>query len=282
MPIFVKWTLIFTIYSFLGWVCESIYCSILGHKLVNRGFLNGPFCPVYGFGGILVVTILEPLKINVLLVFLAGVVSTSILEYLTGYLLEKLFHTKWWDYSDQRFQIHGRVCLTNSFYFGIMSVVATYLLHPIVVHLISLLPNITAVVLASSLLIWFVADTTLTVITILRLNGKVAELQQILDELRDRTETVRTEYLREVQEKLEDFLDNMDTSYRSRMQTLKARQEKLENESYLLQRRILDAFPQMASIRYNESLSRLKKSIRLPRALPHRKKDSAENSKQEK
>ena len=114
----------FVFYSFLGWVAETIYCSLLQGKFVYRGFLSGPVCPIYGFGAIFVITLLQPFKENILMLFLMGVVITSTLEYITSYLLEVIFHMKWWDYSKRKFNINGRVCAWNSSLFGILSVFA--------------------------------------------------------------------------------------------------------------------------------------------------------------
>lgn len=91
--------LLFFIYSFLGWVCETVYCSVGSRHFVNRGFLNGPLCPVYGFGALIVVFAMQPFSKNIVLTFLAGMILTSALEYITGWLLEMLFHLKLWDYS---------------------------------------------------------------------------------------------------------------------------------------------------------------------------------------
>ena len=124
--------LAFLTYSFLGWVCETVYCSIGQRKFVNRGFLNGPLCPVYGFGAMAVLFFLRPVRENLLVLYLSGVLVTSVIEYITGFLLEKLFATKWWDYSTYRFNIHGRVCLRNSLMFGVLSVIAARVIDPVV------------------------------------------------------------------------------------------------------------------------------------------------------
>ena len=109
---------IFFIYSFLGWCTEVSYAALVTGKFVNRGFLNGPVCPVYGFGVVIVLSILVPLKGNLLVLFIGSVVLTSLLEWLTGFLLEKIFHQRWWDYSDQPFNIGGYICLRFSIAWG--------------------------------------------------------------------------------------------------------------------------------------------------------------------
>ena len=155
--------LLFTIYSFVGWACETAYCSIPAKRFINRGFLNGPFCPVYGFGALLVIYPLEPLSDHIVLLFLCGMIITSLLEYLTAYILEVCFHTKWWDYSQKKFNIHGRVCLKNSLLFGVMSVLLVKLLHPWVQWLLKLLPDWLVPLVSFFLVGYFVTDSAVTV-----------------------------------------------------------------------------------------------------------------------
>lgn len=102
-----KTILFFFIYSCMGWICECIYCSIPARKFINRGFLTGPLCPVYGFGALLVIWMLTPVSGDVGMLFIFGLLVTSALEYITSLLLEKLFHMKWWDYSTKHCNIHG-------------------------------------------------------------------------------------------------------------------------------------------------------------------------------
>lgn len=104
---FMRIFLYLIIYSVTGWVYETILCSVLARKFVNRGFLTGPWCPIYGFGALLVIFPLQRLKDDLLPLFLSSMVLTMLLEYLTSYVMEKLFHTRWWDYSDKKFQLNG-------------------------------------------------------------------------------------------------------------------------------------------------------------------------------
>ena len=124
------------LYRVIGWVYESIYCSIQQRRLVNRGFLNGPLCPIYGAGAILVLFLFRSLQ-NPALSFIAGALATGVLEYVTSWLMEKLFHARWWDYEDWRFNLHGRVCLAGVAAFGAMSVILIKGIHPLVAVLTS-------------------------------------------------------------------------------------------------------------------------------------------------
>ena len=191
--------LLFLCYSFLGWACETVYCSIGKRKFVNRGFLNGPLCPVYGFGALAVLYFLRPVSDNIPLLFVSGMVLTSVIEYITGYLLEKLFATKWWDYSSRRFNIHGRVCLRNSLMFGALSVVAVRVIDPVIRGGIYALPATVCAVLSIVFGAMMVADLVVTVRTILDINSALKQLQQMVEQARLDTQ----EYLRQNQEELQ-------------------------------------------------------------------------------
>ncbi|HHU59503.1 TPA: putative ABC transporter permease [bacterium] len=137
MVIVLEWFLYFVIYSLIGYLFEVIYCSLRNKKLTNRGFLRSPFCPLYGFGAVFVLLLVNPFIDNVILVLILGIVITSTVEYIAGYIMDKVFNMKWWDYSSYKFNIHGRVCLLNSLMFGALVVLLVYFVHPFVAGLIS-------------------------------------------------------------------------------------------------------------------------------------------------
>ena len=104
----------FAIFSFMGWCLESIYKTIIEKKFINSGFLYGPFCPIYGFGAIIMMNTLGKLPQNPLVIFIAGTIFLTLWEYIVGVILEKIFHTKYWDYSHLKYNFQGRICLKNS------------------------------------------------------------------------------------------------------------------------------------------------------------------------
>ena len=130
----IKIILYFIIYSFLGWVLESVYKSIGQRKLVNSGFLHGPFCPIYGFGAVIMFLFLNKFTNNIVLLFIMGFFILSIWEYIVGFILEKTFNTKYWDYSNNKFNIQGRVCLKNSLFWGALGVIFTTYIHPYIIQ----------------------------------------------------------------------------------------------------------------------------------------------------
>ncbi len=258
MEHFFTLVLLFTSYSFLGWLSESIYCSFPAKRFINRGFLTGPVCPVYGFGGLLVITLLIPLHSNLLLLFAAAVVLTSSLEYGTGLALEKTFHTKYWDYSDKRFNLHGRVCLENSLMFGGMSVLAVEVIHPALAELLDrILPPARAAI-AVFLLCCFALDTALTVNAMHSLNGKLDELQTVLDDIRERARSATEEKREALQSSL---LEHLDESTKARLHLLNESKAKFESAFKPVQRRLIRAFPHMKSLHSNESLQRVRDFI---------------------
>ena len=113
----------FIIYSFLGWVMESTFRSVLEKKIINTGFLIGPLCPIYGIGACIMFLFLDKFYDNVLILFLVSIVSLTLWEYIVGVLLEKVFNTKYWDYSNQKFNFQGRICLFNSLCWGVLGVI---------------------------------------------------------------------------------------------------------------------------------------------------------------
>ena len=170
---------IFIIYAFIGWCTEVSYAALDRGIFVNRGFLNGPYCPIYGCGVVIVVAVLTPLKDNLLILFAGSLLLTSILEYITGFILEKVFHNKWWDYSNKPFNLHGYVCLKFSIYWGLACTFIMDVIHPIIYKGITMIPHILGVVLLSIVMAVFAVDCGVTVTTILKFNKRL----KVMDEM---------------------------------------------------------------------------------------------------
>ena len=122
--------LIFLIFSMIGYVVEMINCAIVEKRIANRGFFCGPYIPIYGIGSLLLIWVLSPIKDHIILVMLLSAIITTAIEYVTGYALEKIFHNKWWDYKDEKFNLHGRICLKNTILFGLGAPIILYILNP--------------------------------------------------------------------------------------------------------------------------------------------------------
>ena len=175
----------FFVYAFLGWCMEVSYAALHTGRFVNRGFLNGPVCPIYGFGVVLVLWALEPLAGNTLLLFLGSVVLTSLLEWLTGFVLEKLFHQRWWDYSDEPFNIGGYICLRFSIAWGLACLFVLKIIHPSVMWGIYAVPRTLGWVLLGGFSAAMAVDLAATVRTIARMNRQLSQLDELARRLRE-------------------------------------------------------------------------------------------------
>lgn len=181
----------FVTYSFAGWVMESIFRSISERKIINTGFLKGPFCPIYGIGAIIIYVFLSGFKENILLLFLAGFIVLSVWEYLVGILLEKIFHTKYWDYSSHKFNIQGRVCLTNSVYWGILGFVFIYYIHPFVVDKLQLIDDIYLEVIVYCTLILITIDAIITIVKMKNLSATLEKIEKLNAQIKEKLEEVK-------------------------------------------------------------------------------------------
>ena len=170
---------IFFIYAFLGWCTEVSYAALKTGRFVNRGFLNGAVCPVYGFGVVIVLWVLEPLRGNLLLLFLGSVALTSLLEWLTGFVLERLFHQRWWDYSQEPFNLGGYICLRFSIAWGLACLFVVKLLHPSVLWCIRTVPYPMGVGLLALFSAVMAVDLAATVRTIARMNRQLSQLDEL-------------------------------------------------------------------------------------------------------
>jgi len=190
MTVYPRLFLLFIIYSFFGWCSEVLYVGIfVEHKFVNRGFLHGPICPIYGFGGLIVMYGLRNWNGSWIGLFFASAFFCSVLEYLTSWILETLFQTKWWDYSDQKFNLNGRICLLNSFLFGIMGVLCTYYVQPLLVSLVMLLSDNTAEWTADAVLAALVTDFLITLRRLVAFSTTLGKFKEFTESLQERFST---------------------------------------------------------------------------------------------
>ena len=223
----------FFLYSIIGYFCEVAYCSIPMKRFVNRGFLQGPYLPIYGFGAMIVLLGFSGFKDIPILVFALAMVSTSILEYLTSFLLETLFHVKLWDYSKYFGNIRGRVCLLNSTLFGIMGIVVLYGIHPMVVDLVGLLPQVVLPPIAKVILVSLCVDTTSSIFRMAAFQNQLSEFKRKGKELEERIELIRAQGASA-------SLDALRAKFDAEKEELKLRLNKSS-------RHFLNAFPSLTS-----------------------------------
>lgn len=285
---------VFFIYAFLGWCTEVSYAATKTGKFVNRGFLNGPWCPIYGFGVVIVLAFLEPLKDNLFLLFLGSVVLTSALEWLTGFLLEKLFAQRWWDCSNEPFNLSGYICLRFSLAWGFACLFVVKLLHPTVLLFIRLIPHLVGLVLLGILMVVMAIDLAATVSAIAKLNRRLALIDELagrireasndfgedlaervldaaekgadwredLEELSDRLAQRREELSDDLDELKDDFqarLDARKAQNRQQLQEWKDSVQALMDKESFGQKRLLKAFPSLRSLQHRAAMERLRR-----------------------
>lgn len=177
--------LFFFIYSFIGWLWETIYCSLEARKFQYRGFLAGPYCPIYGCGVLVLLFFLTPLKDNIPVLFVVAMLVMTAIEYTVSYTLEKLFHTRWWDYSHEKFNIDGRVALKPSLFWATMSMLIVYVIHPPIQAAVITLVNATGPWVAVAVAGVMLADASFTIARLVGLYRLVRQLEAELERRRE-------------------------------------------------------------------------------------------------
>ena len=154
--------LLFISYAFLGW-CMEVTCKFIQYKkFINRGFLIGPYCPIYGWGALAITILLKRYMEEPLVLFVMSTLICSIIEYLTSYFMEKKYHARWWDYSNKKFNINGRICLETLIPFGILGVAIMYGTNPILFKLYNQIPQLVINILTVILFIGFIVDNIIS------------------------------------------------------------------------------------------------------------------------
>lgn len=172
------------IYAFLGWCLEVTYQAVEHGRFINRGFLGGPYCPIYGVGVIIVTLALYPLRETIILLYIGSVALTSSLELVTGYVLEKIFRQHWWDYSDERFNVKGYICLKFSLLWGVACLVTVRIIHPTIEKLVDLIPQTAGIVVMVLIYVGFVSDLVITIMGIMHIKRRLRVLEGISAEMR--------------------------------------------------------------------------------------------------
>ncbi len=275
----------FMIYSLAGWLIEEIYHAVNKGIIVNRGFLNGPLCPVYGFGALSIFAMSALLgqngrgeqieNIPLWILFIGGVILATLIELIAGFLLDKLFHARWWDYSDKPFNLNGYICLEFSLIWGLIISFAMRVIQPYIrLHSFqNKIPQRYGWLILAILYSTFLADIIVTVITINHLNKNLAELDRITKRLRRVSDgvtevigktTIQTALaMQEGKEKLQNQAgENMDRALEAKDRMEKQRDEmigKLMSGNLVGSGRLLRAFPRMKHRDFDEILTEIRK-----------------------
>lgn len=294
MKEFYEYIVFFLVFSFIGWVLECLYKSILQKKIVNSGFLYGPVCPIYGFGALFMYLSLINVSNNIIALFIFGLVVLSIYEYLVGWFLEVTFKVKYWDYSTYKFNINGRVCLKNSIFWGILGVIFMKLLVPVYNSLIYDIPQEFLKYMAYALSTILIIDTALTVYHLIKINIALRDWDKIKTELSEKIKSVEAknaniihQMLAENREKvitaekkiftllapnvdfdqtmkmLKENSEKIDKTRKEKINQIKEnlenliRKEELQRKLFLKKtRRLRNAFPTMTSVKLDKILNK--------------------------
>lgn len=181
----------FIIYSFLGWVMESTVRTISEKKLINTGFMHGPFCPIYGFGAIIIVLFLKKFENQLILLFITSFILLSLWEYIVGMLLEKIFKTKYWDYSDKKFNLKGRVCLANSLCWGVLGVLFIKYIHPCIINLLSFVDIIGKNIIIYILTVLFLIDMIISIVKTKNIQVTLQKVEKLNIQIKDKVQEIK-------------------------------------------------------------------------------------------
>lgn len=258
----------FFIYAFLGWIAEVCFHAITRGEFANRGFLNGPLCPIYGVGVTLILLILGKWAQKPWAVLLVGIALPTLLELIGGWAMEKFFHNKWWDYSDRKLNFKGYICLEFSILWGLAAVCVICVLHPGIKWLVDLIKDPFATVVVSLLLAAFVADLIVTVLQLLKLNKKLKELDEVTKAMRLGSNAIGKKVAGAamvVGEKVEGAKEKLSEAHEKAVDAIVAKMPK----------RLLGAFPTLQSRRNPDAVPLAKESAkRIKRRKKHAKDET--------
>ena len=247
----------FFVYGFLGWCTEVAYAAAKQGKFVNRGFLNGPICPVYGIGVGVVVQFLTPVENNLVLLYISSTILVTVIEGLTGFLLEKIFHNKWWDYSEQPLNIGGYVCVLFSLIWGVFCVLIVKVIHPLIDKVLTMIPFVLGIVVMVCLAAGLLADLYVTASGILKMNRRLEAMEKIAAELKELSDKVGENIYENVMEGME-FREEK----KARMEELKAKYEEMAENRTKVGERLVKAFPKMQVRQHKEIFEELRERIK--------------------
>ena len=235
----------FVIYSFLGWVLESTVRTICERKLINTGFLIGPFCPIYGFGTIIMILFLNRFKNNIILLFFISFFVLTLWEYVVGVFLEKLFKTKYWDYSDHKCNYKGRICLMNSIAWGVLGVLFIKYIHPGIIQLLKNM-NFTYIWIIAVIITFILfIDAIISVIKIKNIKSTLQKIEEINEQIREKLLEIKEKEKTAANDKIQGLV------YK-----LKEKRNRILRNLYKRTYRLKKAFPAIDTKEFSEILNR--------------------------
>ena len=235
----------FVIYSFLGWILESIVRTICERRIINTGFLIGPFCPIYGFGAIIMILFLDQFKNNIILLFFSSFIILSLWEYVVGVLLEKFFATKYWEYSDHKFNYKGRICLTNSIAWGILGVLFINYIHPTITQLLEHIDFIYVAIITSIIAVILLIDAIISIIKVKNIKTTLEKIEEINEQIKQKLLELKDREKISANDNIQNLINN-----------LKARRDRTMRHLYRRAYRLKKAFPAINTKEFTEILNK--------------------------
>lgn len=223
-----QWLTFFYIYCFFGWIFESVYVSLKKRHFVNRGFLRIPMLPLYGSGAVMMLWVSLPVRNNLLLVYISGVIAATALEYVTGFVMERLFKVRYWDYSNQKFQLHGYICLTSSIAWGFLTILMTEVIHePISAAVLSLNSNVLffCVIITSAVFAADAYESTKEALALGKSLEAITRIKAEMDELQARITALKEEAAEQVSLAKEAQAERLTAAIESTAELLSAAKE---------------------------------------------------------
>ena len=292
----IQWLFFFYFYCFFGWIFESTYVSAKSRKFVNRGFMRGPFLPIYGSGAIMMLVVSMPFQDNILLTYIAGCIGATALELATGVIMEALFKVRYWDYSSQKFNYKGHICLSSTIAWGFLTILMTGFLHRGVEKVILAIPYMAVTVITMVVTVYIIIDFTLSfkaamdlrdiLIGLEKAKEEMERIQKRLDVIIAVVNDERETYRQERNMRIDELMENIEGTFSSLKERIKVspsdfmeevREEIAELQSRysiekehrrqfrrlkdFYQRSIIKGNPTMYSKRFGEALEELKKAV---------------------
>lgn len=236
----------FIFYSFVGWAWETIIHLVKHKKFLNGGFLFGPYCPIYGVGALLMILLLGDIE-NVFILFITSAVIACVLEYITSWAMEKLFHMRWWNYSNEFLNVNGRICLIGAIAFGLFGVILIKLVQPAITEITAQIPEFVLVIVALVLLIALLIDIIYTVTHVVGFNKKLKQMTEKTNELTEKMYEQSRELTEKMQKEIQVKWEVAQSELRKRL------------NSY--EQKLFKRHPKLHSTRYDEIFQKIKQQI---------------------
>ena len=255
--------LIFTMFSLVGWISEVLYVGIFHeHKFVNRGFLHGPLCPVYGFGGLVILILPASLYNTWIPLFFSSMVMCTLVEYFVSWIMEKMFHARWWDYSHYKLNIKGRVCLLNSVLFGFLGVGVIHFVYPQMLNFLNWLGDFVIQVSSDMIAVVLAVDIVATVRKLVDFSATMEKIKTFGESLKDHYGNEAWFHGENFEAMLASVKEHAASGKNLISQSVLDKVEKFQNAGNKVAETFMAHFPTMKSIQYKDELEHLKSRVK--------------------